>query len=109
MVKNAEDIRHTMDEVYPLMKFGRPGRVLLDLPLNIQRADVDISSLASYTEEPAELNPPTAAVNHNCNLLQTSARPVILAGGGVRSSHACEDLRRFRMKPGILSLRHSWD
>jgi len=95
LVKNAEDIRRTMDEVYPLMKSCRPGPVLLDLPLNIQRADVDISSLASYTEESAELNPPTAAVNHICNLIQTSARPVILAGGGVRSSHASEELRRF--------------
>jgi acetolactate synthase I/II/III large subunit len=95
MVKNAEDIRYTMDVIYPLMKSGRPGPVLLDLPLNIQRADVDISSLASYTEESAGSNPPTAVVNHICNLIQTSTRPVILVGGGVRSSHACEELRRF--------------
>jgi len=95
MVKNAEDIRHTMDEVYPLMKSGRPGPVLLDLPLNIQRAEVDIPSLKTYTEEPPVSNPSMEALNHICNLIPASTRPIILAGGGVRSSHACEELLRF--------------
>lgn len=107
MVKNAEGIRYSMKEVYSLMKSGRPGPVLLDLPLNIQRADVDISKLKPYTEEPTDLNPTNDSVNQICNLLQTSTRPVILAGGGVRSSHASEELLRFAHEtriPIVISL-----
>jgi len=95
LVKNPGDIASTMDDLYNLMKSGRPGPVLLDLPLNIQRAEVDISSLKTYSQEPGALNLPDESINHVCNLIKASSRPVILAGGGVRSSHACETLLRF--------------
>jgi acetolactate synthase-1/2/3 large subunit len=101
MVIDADEICYTMDELYALMKDGRPGPVLLDLPLNIQRVDIDLPTLKTYVKEPSELNPSTKTIHHISNLIQTSARPVILAGGGVRSSHASEDLLRFAHKTGI--------
>ncbi|MFA4849428.1 MAG: thiamine pyrophosphate-binding protein [Methanoregula sp.] len=95
LVKDPNEIRNTMDKLYALMKDGRPGPVLVDLPLNIQRADIDISSLKVYVKKSQKLNPSKEVINHIYNLIKSSARPIILAGGGVRSSHAIADLLRF--------------
>ncbi len=38
-VKNAQDIYHVLDEAIHLCKSGRPGPVLIDLPIDIQRCD----------------------------------------------------------------------
>lgn len=94
-VVNERYIRYILEESFDLMKDGRPGPVLLDIPLNIQRADVDPEVLKSYTKEVRGSNLNLETINQIRNLIETSTRPIILAGGGVRSSQACGELFRF--------------
>ncbi|WP_321504109.1 thiamine pyrophosphate-binding protein [uncultured Methanoregula sp.] len=101
LVKDADEIRFTLEELSAVMKDGRPGPVLLDLPLDLQREEINIPTLKSYTKEPDEVKPPTESINQLADLIHASERPVILAGGGVRSSHACEDLLQFAHRTRI--------
>ena len=94
-VKNEREIRYILEESFDLIKDRRPGPVLLDIPLNIQRTDIYPDILKSYTKEIRRSNLHLEMINQIRNLINTSTRPVILAGGGVRSSQACEELFRF--------------
>ena len=103
LVQDEKDIRNILEESFDLVKNGRPGPVLIDLPLNIQSADIDISKLRSYTNKTEiSINPVIQeCINYIRDLIQSSARPVILVGGGVRASHACNELFRFAHETGI--------
>jgi acetolactate synthase I/II/III large subunit len=97
LVKDAEDIRSILEESFDLARTGRPGPVLLDIPLNIQRTDIDRARLKTFTtkgkNQKNRIAPGT--IKKIRALMQSSARPVILAGGGVRASGACDELLRF--------------
>lgn len=95
LVEHEEDIHYILGESYDLIKNNRPGPVLLDIPLNIQRADINPSSLKSHTKEIFESDLPEETINQIHELILSAVRPIILAGGGVRSSKACEELFRF--------------
>lgn len=103
LVNDDKDIRTILEESFDLVKTGRPGPVLIDIPLNIQRADVDISQLRSSTNKTkiSEKQLPPECINKIRALVQSSARPVILVGGGVRASQACDELFRFAHETGI--------
>lgn len=92
MVTDASSIRYHLEKAIYLATSGRPGPVWIDIPLNVQAADVDPLLLVGFT--PAELNKSElgtemAAVCEDIYERITSAkRPVIFAGGGVRLSGA---------------------
>ena len=84
---------------------GRPGPCWLDIPVDVQSAMVDESSMRGY--DPAE-NPPdwdSTAVPGQCRevirRLAAAKRPVIMAGTGVRTAHA---LAEFRSVIGLLGI-----
>jgi acetolactate synthase-1/2/3 large subunit len=97
LVKNEKEIGHILGESFDLIKDGRPGPVLLDIPLNIQRASINLDTLKFYTKKTHGTIPPLnqEKINQIRALIKASERPIILAGGGVRSSHGCEELFRF--------------
>lgn len=97
LVKDAGDIRSILEESFDLARTGRPGPVLVDIPLDIQRTDVDLSRLKTFTKKgmtPKDQIAP-GTIKKIRALMQSSVRPVILAGGGVRASRASDELLRF--------------
>lgn len=48
MVTDANKVRYHLEKSIYLAREGRPGPVLLDIPMNIQRAEIDPSTLESY-------------------------------------------------------------
>ena len=62
---------------------GRFGPVWIDVPLDVQRAEVDWDSLEGYTAPSGE-----QAQKYDLNFLKGKKRPIILAGNGVRLSGA---------------------
>jgi acetolactate synthase-1/2/3 large subunit len=98
MVRDAADLRRMLDEAFALAMSGRPGPVLLDIPMDVQRAT--ISEHAQIDPAP----PPVTAAGASelaefCASLNTalakSQRPLVLAGGGIRSGRAIEEFREF--------------
>ncbi|WP_207771884.1 thiamine pyrophosphate-binding protein, partial [Aliarcobacter skirrowii] len=86
MVDKVEDIRYELEKAYYLSQEGRKGPVLVDIPMNIQRSEVDISSLKSFfdSNEYFELENNKKEKNNIdevINLLKESKRPIVLIGG----------------------------
>jgi len=99
LVTEPESIRYHLEKAVWLAQNGRPGPVLLDIPMNIQRAQIDPESLPGFwgTAEEAANNdiPPLdlEAVKQVASLIKQAKRPVILAGGGIRTAGAAEKLQ----------------
>jgi len=95
LVKDPEKIKYELEKAIFLAKEGRPGPVLLDLPIDVQKANVDLEKLVSF-EVPSNkfytLEPIDKLIEGYLSSLNNSERPVLLIGGGVRIADAIPEL-----------------
>ena len=89
-VDNVRDLPRIVERAFHLAQTGRPGPVLVDVPMDIFSADLDVDAFATTPPEIAKsgLDPATAA--RIVDALATSRRPVLYAGGGVLSARATQ-------------------
>ena len=104
LVTDPDKIKYYLEKSVHIARSGRPGPVLLDIPMNIQRAYINPESLESFykgsiTESANGFN--DATVKQITQLIKSSLRPVVLVGGGVRLSKAQYELFKFINKTGI--------
>lgn len=92
-VDNVRDLPRIVERGFHLAQSGRPGPVLVDVPMDIFSADLDVDAFATTPPEIAKsgLDPATAA--RIVDALATSRRPVLYAGGGVLSARATKELQ----------------
>ena len=90
MINSPEDIRYHLERAVYEATHGRPGPVWLDVPLDVQAAIIDETTVQCYVPpHPAE-NPIILKI-HVFDVLQSlihSERPVIIAGHGIKLAHA---------------------
>lgn len=84
-VESPENIKYYLQKAYHIAKNGRPGPVVLDIPADVQRSEVDIDSLKSFKPRMLPGTVEDAIHTINCGLM-SSKRPVILAGAAVKQS-----------------------
>jgi len=81
-------IKYHLDKALHMAKEGRPGPVWLDIPLDVQSAMINETTLEGYTS--AGINQ-DIQIDYVVNLIEAAKRPVILAGCGVRQAGAVDD------------------
>jgi len=101
MIMDPKTIKYHLQKAIHLAKSGRPGPVLLDIPLDIQGATVDTDDLVGFEPPVTEKTDISAALNQVVDLLGQAKSPVILAGQGVRQANATEQLKRLVEQLGI--------
>lgn len=94
MVTNPNTIRFHLEKALYLATTGRPGPVLLDLPLDVQGALVEPESLQGYSPDIEVSRPVQADLIKVVELLQNARRPLILSGVGIRAAGAVDLFRR---------------
>ncbi len=104
LVTNVHDLARIMREAFYVATTGRPGPVLVDLPKNIQQAktipDYNVPmDLPGYQVQEHGAQP--EQIEQVAKLIRESKRPLILAGGGIISADASDELRRLVQKTGI--------
>jgi acetolactate synthase I/II/III large subunit len=90
LVRKASEIADTVKKAFHLATTGRPGPVLIDLPGNVQREEAEFSypgSIELKGYRPTVDGHPKQ-IQTAIRLLSQSAKPLIMAGGGVLSSGA---------------------
>jgi acetolactate synthase-1/2/3 large subunit len=95
MVTLAQDLRYHLEKAIYLARSGRPGPVWLDIPMDIQSAQIEPDKLHGFTPPPESPIPPVliGQVNHLVTLLRNAKRPIILAGYGIKAAHSETDFR----------------
>lgn len=101
-VMEPEAIAYELEKSVYLATHGRKGPVWIDIPLDIQAAEIDESRLRHYVPEHTETVPDYGlAAEYTLQLLKESKRPVLLVGQGMKSSGAGQAVRTFAEKTGI--------
>jgi len=103
LITDADKIKYCLEKSVHIARSGRPGPVLLDIPLNIQRADINRESLESFyiSSTNESFNEFNDIDNWIVQLIRSSLRPVVLVGGGVRLSKAQDELFKFINKTEV--------
>jgi tartronate-semialdehyde synthase len=83
------------------MRSGRPGPVLIDLPFDVQMAEIEFD-IEAY--QPLAVNKPSASriqAEKALAMLNDAERPVLVAGGGIINADASERLVEFAELTGV--------
>ncbi|MCE0496609.1 MAG: thiamine pyrophosphate-binding protein [Methylacidiphilales bacterium] len=104
-VRDPQSIRYHLERAIHLATHGRPGPCWLDIPVDVQSAQIDSEKLRPY--DPAEDAIPTdrAELARVCadvlDRIEKAARPVILAGSGIHLAHALDLFERVAARLGV--------
>ena len=94
-------VPRAFQQAFHLMRSGRPGPVLIDLPLDVQLAEIEFDD---ETYEPLPVYKPAASrrqVEKALEMLNAGERPLIVAGGGIINADAAELLVQFAELAGV--------
>jgi len=100
IVKDVKDLARTIHEAFHIASTGRPGPVLIDLPV-----DVEVSKYRA--DGPVEMDLPGYRVRTKgharqitmaAKAINKSSKPVLYVGGGVITANASEELRQLAKK-----------
>ena len=94
-------VPYAFQQAFHLMRSGRPGPVLLDLPIDVQMAEIEFDP-DTYQPLPAYKPAATRAqVEKALEMLNAAERPLLVAGGGVINADASDRLVEFAEIAGL--------
>ena len=96
-LKHENEIKYVLEKAFHISQEGRPGPVLIDIPMNLQRKIVDPKKLKSFYVKKKSIKKQKLInqINKVLSHLKKSKRPVIIIGGGIRISKTCKELLVF--------------
>ena len=100
-VREPGQVPRAFQQAFHLMRSGRPGPVLIDLPFDVQIAEIEFDP---DTYEPLPVYKPTATkrqIEKALSMLNEAERPLIIAGGGIINADAPDLLVEFAEITGV--------
>lgn len=98
---SSGELRSVMSDAFALASDGRPGPVVVDMPMDVQRAQQDTTILPARKPTSVLEPPPSSSIKKASQWLLEAKRPVILSGQGVLMADACKELRELALTMGI--------
>jgi tartronate-semialdehyde synthase len=100
-VREPAQVPRAFQQAFHLMRSGRPGPVLIDLPIDVQMAEIEFDP-DTYSPLPVYKPAATRAQAEKAiAMLQAAERPVIVAGGGIINADATDLLVEFAELTGV--------
>src|SRR5204863_988419 len=97
MIQSPLEIPRAIHEAFHLARSGRPGPVVVDIPVDLSRADIPYEPVTDVHlpgyQPTTEGN--TKQIRQAAKALAAARRPVIYAGGGVVNANAAAELAEF--------------
>lgn len=112
-IETVDEIPSVLEHAFKVSINGRPGPVLIDIPMDLQRGElVDVARVININQDSSLIRPCSPdIIECLIEAIKTSERPLILIGGGIRSSRTAESLDVFVKRvqiPVVYSLM-GWD
>lgn len=105
LVTSADDLPRVFREAFHIAATGRPGPVLIDVPVDVQQEELrrpfDYAVAPHIVGYKPRVQPNIHQIKRALTLLKAAKSPVIIAGGGVMSAHARKELRAFAEQANI--------
>ena len=103
-VMEPKKIRQILEEAYDCAMTARRGPVWIDIPLDVQAAEIDEANLEGFVPAKEEHKKDMDILQDIKGILEHSSRPLVLAGNGVKSAGMSEQLEKFIHQTGIPAL-----
>lgn len=95
-VESAEDLPRIIDDAFETATSDRPGPVLIDIPMDVQRLAVAQRTSDGATKRGEQPTPELrTGIADLLDAIGAAQRPLILAGGGIRAGEAARGFRTF--------------
>ena len=103
IVKDVKDLARTIREAFYIASTGRPGPVLVDIPVDIEveKCISDGSKEMHLPGYKVQTKGHARQISMAAKAINESEKPVLYVGGGVVISDASEELRKFAMKANL--------
>ncbi len=103
LVDDASRIRYEMEKAVFMARSGRPGPVLVDIPDDIQRVEINPKKLASFHPDikAGKTGNLAGKIDQSLKLLQQAERPILVMGAGVKIAKMEKQARAFIDRLGI--------
>ena len=95
MVRSVDELAATLNEAFAIAQSGRPGPVLVDIPKDVQLADIDTELQAVGKTSSNNINTSLANAAAARNLIASAKKPIAYIGGGVHMAGAMAQLQQF--------------
>lgn len=95
-ILDPKELQSKLQEAFQIAREGRPGPVLVDIPMDVQRVELEWLPLGA--SEMVNSSLPVNDVTSILAALRGAKRPMLLLGGGIRSGQAKEALDAFLTK-----------
>ena len=100
-VREPGQVPQVFQQAFHLMRSGRPGPVLIDLPFDVQMATIEFDIDTYQPLVPYKPAATRAQIEKAVAMLNAAERPLIVAGGGVINADASDLLVRFAEATGV--------
>ena len=95
-LSNPNEIKYILEKSYNIATSGRPGPVLIDIPMDLQRVKINPRNLKSFKpEKEKKIKKIDSKINFIIRQLKKSKKPVIILGGGIKYAKAEKKLQIF--------------
>jgi acetolactate synthase-1/2/3 large subunit len=104
MVNDPNEIMYHLEKAAYIAKEGRPGPVWIDVPMDVQGAVLDPSTIKHFNlkeQTPSYFYPTKSEIEYVKEKIRLSKRPIIIAGQGVRLSGQIYAFKKFITKHNI--------
>ena len=93
-VDDPKQIKYELEKAYTIAVSGNPGPVVVDLPADVQRADVNLDECPEFRKENVDKTNYDEIIKQIQEALRTSSRPCIIAGNGIKQSGSKDDFQK---------------
>ncbi len=100
-VMEPAQVPTVFQKAFHLMRSGRPGPVLIDLPIDVQMAEIEFDEDSYAPLQPSKPSATRKQAEHAIEMLNDADRPLIIAGGGIINADASELLVEFAEITGV--------
>jgi acetolactate synthase-1/2/3 large subunit len=112
LVKRVEDLAQAVAEAFYIARTGRPGPVLVDIPLDVSKNQIEFNAetdyprnvqIPSYRPAGPQARIPEVQIRKAAQLINEAERPVLYVGGGAVMSGAQNEVTALAEKTNILT------
>ena len=100
LLKDKNNVRYELEKMLYFAKEGRPGPVLMDLPDDLQRAEINPKKLKSF-KVPKKKKKNISFEKKFLKLIKKSKRPLFILGHGINLSNTKKEVKKLITKSGI--------
>ncbi len=99
LVNDANDLEEVFEKAFHFACEGRPGPVLIDIPMDIQRSQIEIKNTIELKKSASQVDNKT--ISSLIGDIRNAKRPLILAGRGIKAGKSQENFENFISKVNI--------